>query len=213
MGNLIRRPNAKPSGEPPSVERHAKLDGLTAAVVTSRDESGDFLMRELQRLRIVAHYILPSAEPLPAEADIVLCDYEPNLSRRIPWLTCDGRAALIVILPQTEAVMADSLAAASPQAVLARPFTTNAILASVTVARTQFRYEQRLRGKVDRLEENLRSMRTVERAKTMLMSSKGLSDEEAYKYIRSQAMARRTSVSALAAAIVASFELLGGDTG
>lgn len=213
MGSLIRRPNAGPPGETPSVEKHFKLDGLTAAVVTSRDDAGDFLIRELQRLRIVAHNILPSVEPLPAEADIVLCDYEPNLSRRIPWLTGDGHAALIIILPLVEAVSADALASASPQAVLARPFTTNSILASLVVARTQFRYEQRLRSKIERLEENLRSMRTVERAKTMLMSSKGFSDEEAYKHIRSQAMAKRTSVSALAAAIVASFELLGGDDG
>ena len=212
MGSLIGRPTAKPLGDPPHVERHAKLDGLTAAVVTSRNEAGDFLIRELQRLRIVAHYILPSAEPLPADADVVFCDYEPNLSRRLPWLTGDGRAALIIILPQTDTVMTDALASATPQAVLARPFTTNAILASLVVARTAFRYEQRLRSKIERLEENLRSMRTVERAKTMLMSSKGYSDEEAYKQIRSQAMARRTSVSTLAAAIVASFELLGGDS-
>ena len=77
------------------------------------------------------------------------------------------------------------------------------------MARTQLRYEQRLRDKVDRLEDNLRSMRTVERAKTMLMSARGLSDEEAYKHIRSMAMARRMSVSSLAAAIVSSFEILG----
>ncbi len=185
--------------------------GLTAAVVTSRDDAGDFLIRELQRHRILVHAILPSVEPLPANADVVLCDYEPNLSRRIPWLTGDGRAALIVLLPQTMTVLGDALAAAAPHAVLARPFTSNAVLASLTVARTQFRYEQRLLKKIERLEENLRSMRVVERAKAMLMSSRGLSDEDAYKYIRSQAMARRTSVSSLAAAIVSSFELLGGD--
>ena len=199
------------SSEASTGERRFTLEGMTAAVVTSRDESGDFLIRELQRHRIVTHPVLPSVEPLPANADIVLCDYEPNLSRRISWLTSDGRAALIVIVPQIETVLADSLAAATPHAVLARPFTANAILASLVVARTLFRYEQRLRKKVERLEDNLKSMRVVERAKAMLMSSRGLSDEDAYKYIRTQAMARRTSVSSLAAAIVSSFELLGGD--
>ncbi len=190
-------------------ETHLKLDGMTVAVVTSRDEAGDFLIRELQRLRVTTHNILPSAEPLPANADVVYCDYEPSLSRRVPWLTGYGHAALVVILPQTEAVTADALTAMAPNAVLARPFTSNAILASLIVAHSQSRYEQRLRNKVDRLEDNLRSMRTVERAKALLMSSRGVSDEEAYKHIRSQAMARRMSVSALAAAIVSSFEILG----
>ncbi len=188
---------------------HLKLEGMTAAVVTSRDEAGDFLIRELQRLRLITHNILPSAEPLPANADIVYCDYAPNLSRRVPWLTGGGQAALVVILPQTEGIVADALAAMAPHAVLARPFTPNAILASLVVARSLSRYEQRLRNKVERLEENLRSMRTVERAKTLLMSARGLSDEEAYKHIRSQAMARRMAVSELAAAIVSSFEILG----
>ena len=194
-----------------TASRRVSFDGLSAAVVTSRDEAGDFLIRELQRHRIVVHAILPSVDPLPANTDLILCDYEPTLSRRIPWLTGEGRAALIVILPQVAVVTGDALAAAAPHAVLARPFTTTSVLASLTVARTQFRYEQRLLKKVERLEENLRSMRVVERAKAMLKSSRGLSDEDAYKYIRSQAMARRTSVSALAAAIVSSFELLGGD--
>ena len=192
-------------------EMHFKLDGLVVAVVTSRDEAGDFLIRELQRLRVVAHYIMPSAEPLPADADVIYCDYTPGLSRRIPWLTGDGKTALVVILPQTEAISVETLTAITPNAVIARPFTANSIMASLVVARAQFRYEQRLRGKVDRLEENMRSMRTVERAKAMLMSSRGLSDEEAYRHIRSQAMAKRMSVSALATAIVSSFEILGGD--
>ena len=194
-----------------STDLHLKLEGLIVAVVTSRDDAGDFLIRELQRLRVKPHNVLPSAEPLPADADVVFCDYSPNLARRIPWLTCDGRAALVVILPQTEAVSADALASMTPQAVLARPFTANAILASLVVARSHFRYEQRLRSKVERLEENLRATRTVERAKMMLMSSRGISDAEAYNHIRSQAMARRMSVSTLAAAIVSSFEILGGD--
>ena len=190
-----------------------KLDGLKVTIITPRDEAGEFLVRELQRLRVTTRSIMPSIEPLPSDADVVYCDWDPSLSRRIPWLTGEGQSAIVVILPQAETISADALAAMTPQAVLARPFTANAILASLVVARSHGTYEQRLRGKVERLEENLRSTRTVERAKTMLMSSRGMSDEEAYKHIRSQAMARRMSVSSLASAIVSSFEILGGDVG
>ena len=198
------------STTPPS-EPRLKLDGLKITIITPRDEAGEFLVRELQRLRVTTRTIMPSVDPLPNDADVVYCDWDPSLPRRISWLTGEGQSALIVILPQAETVSADALAAATPQAVLARPFTANAILASLIVARSHSTYEQRLRGKVERLEENLRSTRTVERAKAMLMSSRGMSDEEAYKHIRSQAMARRMSVSSLAAAIVSSFEILGGD--
>ena len=187
-------------GTQASCEPHLKFDGLKVTVITPRDEAGEFLTRELQRLRVTTRNVLPSVEPLPSDADVVYCDWDPSLSRRISWLTGEGQSALVVILPQAEAISADALAATTPQAVLARPFTANAILASLVVARSHATYEQRLRGK-------------VERAKAMLMSSRGMTDEEAYKHIRSQAMARRMSVSSLAAAIVSSFEILGGDVG
>lgn len=215
LDQTMRDPSSstEPHRAPPSSELHVKLEGLKVTIVTPRDEAGEFLTRELQRLRVTTRNVLPSVEPLPVDSDVIYCDYDPGLPRRAAWLTGDGQSALVVILPQAETISADALAAMTPQAVLARPFTANAILASLVVARAQSRYEQRLRGKVERLEENLRSTRTVERAKAMLMSSRGMSDEEAYKHIRSQAMARRMPVSALAAAIVSSFELLGGDIG
>jgi AmiR/NasT family two-component response regulator len=52
-------------------------------------------------------------------------------------------------------------------------------------------------------------MRTVERAKSILMATRHIADDEAYELIRSQAMDKRTSVSSVAAAVVSSYELLG----
>ncbi len=77
------------------------------------------------------------------------------------------------------------------------------------MARNLFRYECRLRRRIDKLDENLRTMRSVERAKRILMGSRGLTEEEAYNYLRKQAMDRRASIGALATAIVDSQELLG----
>src|SRR5436189_255263 len=68
---------------------------------------------------------------------------------------------------------------------------------------------QRLRGRIERLDENLRSMRTVERAKAILMETRRMPENEAYAFIRRQAMDRRVSASSVAGAIVDSFELLG----
>ena len=197
-----------------SADRHhnsasSKLGGLRATIITPQDEETRFLTRELQRLRVTTCNILPSDEPLPNDTDVVFVDYDPSLPHRISWLSGEGSPALIVILPQAAAISVDALAAITPQAVLARPFTANAIIASLVVARARSTMELRLRSKAHHLEDTLRSARTIERAKAMLMSSRGISDEEAYKHIRSQAMARRVSVSSLAAAIVSSFEILG----
>ncbi|QCI68235.1 ANTAR domain-containing response regulator [Phreatobacter stygius] len=188
-----------------------ELAGLDVAVVAPRDDQGSFLMREMQRLRLRARQVWPLPESVPCDADIVYCEYSPDLARRLPWIPGDARAALVVILPAGEPVDADALAHATPDAVLARPFNANSVVASLVLARSQFRYEQRLRAKVERLDENLRSMRTVERAKAILMATRRMPEDEAYGFIRRQAMDRRVSASAVASAIVDSFELLGYD--
>jgi AmiR/NasT family two-component response regulator len=97
----------------------------------------------------------------------------------------------------------------TPHAVLHRPFTGATVLTSLAVSRAQFLYEQRLRTRIDKLDETLRSFRSVERAKSILKEKRNLSEEEAYHFMRRQAMSQRVSVGAVAAAIVDSHDILG----
>ena len=188
-----------------------ELADLSAVVVAPVDDQIGMLLRELQRFRMRVRQVWPMPESVPADADLVYCEYSPDLARRLPWIPGDARSALVVILPATEAVHADALCHATPNAVLPRPFTPNAVLSSLVLARSQFGYERRLRSKIEKLDDNLRSMRTVERAKAILMATRQMPETEAYGFIRRQAMDRRVSASAVAAAIVDSFELLGYD--
>ena len=80
---------------------------------------------------------------------------------------------------------------------------------TLALARGNFLYERRLRGRIEKLDESLRTMRSVERAKSLLMRLKNVSEEEAYNYLRRQAMERRVTIGAVASAIIDSYELLG----
>lgn len=187
-----------------------KLHELRVIVETEVEDQLELLMRELKKLRMDARLVSRHAGTLPTEAEIIFCDYSPNLERRLPWSIGEATAALVIMLPQTEPFSSAMLEAVTPDAVLARPFTANAVKASVIMGLSQFRYERRLRSKAAKLEENLRAMRAIERAKTIVMNMRSVSSEEAYQYIRSQAMARRVPVSNIAEAIVSSYGLLGG---
>ncbi|MGA7323298.1 MAG: ANTAR domain-containing protein [Rhodomicrobium sp.] len=187
------------------------LRGIKVSVVTERDDQGNFLILELQRLGVQVRHVWPAPPMLSFETEVIYCDYAADLARSLPWVPGDAKSALVIILPPLTSIDPEALAKATPDAVLARPFTVNAVLASLVVARSQFRYEQRLRSKLDRLDDNLRSMRTVERAKSILMSTRQIDGDQAYSFIRHQAMDRRVSVSSIAAAIVSSHELLGPD--
>jgi len=187
-----------------------KLQDLRVIVETDIEDQLELLMRELLKLRVLPRLVNRRADLLPTDGEVIFCDYSPNLMRRLPWPTGEATAALIIMLPHNEAFSSSVLEAMTPDAVLARPFTPNAVKASLVMGFSQFRYARRLRSKAAKLEENLRAMRAIERAKSIVMSTRSVSGEEAYQYIRSQAMARRLSVSSLAEAIVSSYDLLGG---
>ncbi|QPF87274.1 ANTAR domain-containing protein [Bradyrhizobium genosp. L] len=210
MNEISRKPSAsrEMGGRKTMVQ---ELADLSAVVVAPVDDQTGMLLRELQRFRMRVRQVWPMPESVPADADVVYCEYSPDLARRLPWIPGDARSALVVILPVTEAIHADALCNATPNAILPRPFTPNAVLSSLVLARSQYGYERRLRSKIEKLDDNLRSMRTVERAKAILMATRQMPETEAYGFIRRQAMDRRVSASAVAAAIVDSFELLGYD--
>ncbi|WP_222927424.1 hypothetical protein, partial [Xylella fastidiosa] len=119
----------------------SEFEDVEVVVLAERDEQGAFLMRELQRLRVALRHVWPLPPVLPSDADVVYVDYAADLSRRLPWLPGEAKSALVVILPQLEPVDTDAVANATPDAVLARPFTANAIKVSLVLARSQFRYE------------------------------------------------------------------------
>ena len=103
----------------------------------------------------------------------------------------------------------DLLRKSAPEAVLHRPFGTAAILSGLLLARCRFAYERRLRGRIEKLDKTLRAMRSVERAKTILMSRAQDGRGRGIRLPALQAMERRVSVGAIAAAIVDANELIG----
>lgn len=188
---------------------HREFRDLDIAVFTARDEAGEQLLRELQRTRARVQHIWPIPELIPASYDVIYCDLLNDLPQRLPWLPGKPEAALVVITAAMQSIDLTLLHNCAPHAVVHQPVTAQAVLASLLVGRAHFLYERRLRGRVDKLDDNLRTMRSVERAKAILMQSRSISEEEAYQYLRRHAMDRRVTIGALANVIVDSQELLG----
>jgi AmiR/NasT family two-component response regulator len=187
----------------------AELANLDIAVATRRDESGETLIRELQRTRARVRHLWPAPDLLPGDADVLFCDLVPGLPSRLPWLPGEPKSALVLLIPPAPPPDLELVRNCAPDALLHRPFATHAVLTALVLARTRFNYERRLRSRIARLDETLRVIRSVERAKTILMNTQKITEDEAYHAIRHQAMERRVSIGAVAAAIVDSHEILG----
>ena len=132
----------------------------------------------------------------------------PSSPQCLPWVPGKPLAALVAVVNAIGAPQLKLLRDCAPHATLPRPFTGATVLTSLAVGRAQF-HEQRLRARIDKLDETLRSFRSVERAKGILMDKRRLDEEQAYHFIRRQAMSQRVSVAAVAAAIIDSNDILG----
>lgn len=185
------------------------LSSLDIVVASERDEMGDALIRDLEHTRARVRHVWPVPARLPDDTDVVFCDFAPDLASRIPWVPGDPKAALVVILARDSAADLDLLFHCAPDAVLHRPFTGQATLTSLVLARAHFTYERRLRGRIEKLDETLRTIRCVERAKAILISRRKMREDEAYQFMRRQAMSRRVPISTIANTIVDTEELLG----
>ena len=187
----------------------AEISSLEIVVAVPRDEEGDMLARELLRTRSGVRRLWPLPPRLPDGVDVMFCELTPELPQCLPWVPGQPLAALVVVTQAVQMPPLKLLRNCAPHAVLHRPFTTGTVLTSLAIARAQFLYEQRLRTRIDKLDETLRSFRSVERAKNILMEKRNLDEEAAYHFMRRQAMSQRVSVGAVAAAIIDSRDIIG----
>lgn len=181
---------------------------LKVAVIVARDDDGERLIRELQKLRCVVHHEWPMPPQIPAQFDAIFCALSDDLPQRLPWIPGEPASALIVVDRGEGALDLTLLHNCAPHATLTYPSTARAVQSSLAVGRSHFLYERRLRGRIEKLDENLRTMRSVERAKSLLIRMRNVTEEEAYNYLRRQAMERRVTIGAVASAIVDSYDLL-----
>ena len=181
---------------------------LSVLVAAERDNQVDSLLRELRRTASHVIHLFPVMDRLPTEHDVILADFNLALSDLLPWVPGEATTALILLLPENGQYSLRKLRDCCPDAVLHRPFKPDAIQASLVLARSQFQFIRRLRSRIARLDENIKAIRDIERAKIIIKDARRVGEDEAYAYLRSQAMERRTTVASYASHLVDSHQLL-----
>ncbi len=181
---------------------------LAARIVAPPGAASEGLRQVLQGLRIRVTTDWPAPDPLPAAGDLVFALYAPDLANRIAWTPGSASLALIVLLPAGQGADARVLRLAGCDSVLPYPAPRELAAAAIAVVRDRLLYERRLRTRIEKLEETLRSSRTVERAKAVLMAERNMTEDEAYAFLRERATARRVTIGTVAAAVLDSHTIL-----
>lgn len=186
-----------------------KFHNLSIAVIVKRDDHGEVLIREIQKTRARVQHIWPVPEDIPTEFDIVFCELIEDLPSRFRGMPDSAQVTFIVVIPASRSMDQKALQNSVPHAVIHLPCRAEEVLSSMIVALSHYQYARRLRQRIEKLDDNLRAMKTIERAKAIMMQSKNLNEEDAYKQLRLRAMQRRVTIGALASSIVDTQDLLG----
>lgn len=181
---------------------------LSILAVVDPDTEGEALIRGLQRTQARVSHVWPAPSSYPVDVDIVLSELLDDLPQRMPWTPGEFPVALCLIIREQARLNMATLRDSTPHGTISLPVRRNDIAVGLTVTLEQFHYERRLRARIDKLDDYIRAIRSVERAKAVIMARKQIDENEAYHYLRRQAMARRISIGELALAIVDTDQLL-----
>jgi response regulator NasT len=91
---------------------------------------------------------------------------------------------------------------AGAMAYLIKPFARHELVPAIELAVSRFAEKRALEDEVATLTDRLETRKLVDRAKGLLMTAQGMTEPEAFRWIQRTAMDRRTTMKAVADAVI-----------
>ncbi|MGH3885080.1 MAG: ANTAR domain-containing response regulator [Pseudonocardiaceae bacterium] len=124
-------------------------------------------------------------------------------------IIAERRIAPVVILTAfSQRELVERARDAGAMAYLVKPFGRKDLVPAVELAVSRFRELVALESEVAGLTDRLETRKAVERAKGLLMARHGLTEPEAFRWIQRNAMDHRTTMKAVAQAIIESLSAI-----
>ncbi|GDY31099.1 ANTAR domain-containing response regulator [Gandjariella thermophila] len=114
----------------------------------------------------------------------------------------DRIAPVVILTAFSQRDLVERARDAGAMAYLVKPFAKRDLVPAIELAMSRFAELQALENEVAGLNERLETRKSVERAKGLLMTKQGLSEPEAFRWIQRTAMDRRTTMKAVAQAVI-----------
>jgi len=118
----------------------------------------------------------------------------------------DRIAPVVILTAFSQRDLVERARDAGAMAYLVKPFAKRDLVPAVELAMSRFSELQALENEVASLTDRLETRKVIERAKGLLMSAQGLSEPEAFRWIQRTAMDRRSTMKAVAEAVVDSIK-------
>jgi AmiR/NasT family two-component response regulator len=161
-------------------------EGYTVAGEAGDGEQAVALARELRPDLVIMDVKMPKVDGIAAAASIV-----------------DERIAPVVMLTAfSQRDLIEQARDAGAMAYLVKPFARHELVPAIELAVSRFAERRALEDEVASLTDRLETRKLVDRAKGLLMSRQAMSEPDAFRWIQRTAMDRRTTMKAVAQAVV-----------
>jgi response regulator NasT len=161
-------------------------EGYIVAGEAGDGEQAVALARELEPDLVIMDVKMPKVDGIAAAASIV-----------------DERIAPVVMLTAfSQRDLIERARDAGAMAYLIKPFARHELVPAIELAVSRFAERRALEDEVANLTDRLETRKLVDRAKGLLMTRQAMSEPDAFRWIQRTAMDRRTTMKAVAEAIV-----------
>ncbi|MBA8825933.1 response regulator NasT [Saccharopolyspora lacisalsi] len=115
-------------------------------------------------------------------------------------------APVVILTAFSQRDLVERARDAGAMAYMVKPFAKRDLIPAIELAISRFTEVQALESEVADLTERLEARKTIERAKGLLMNNHDLSEPESFRWLQRTAMDRRTTMKAVAQAVLDSLE-------
>ncbi|HEY4004567.1 MAG TPA: response regulator [Pseudonocardia sp.] len=191
---------------------HGEASSVTHRVLIAEDEA--LIRLDLaEMLREEGYEVI--AEAADGEAAVQLArDLKPSLvimdikMPKVDGISAAGtiveeRIAPVVMLTAfSQRELIEQARDAGAMAYLVKPFARHELVPAIELSVSRFAELQALEGEVATLTDRLETRKVIDRAKGLLMTNNAMTEPEAFRWIQRTAMDRRSTMRAVADAIV-----------
>lgn len=161
-------------------------EGYEVVAEAADGEAAVELARELKPSLVIMDIKMPKVDGISAAGTIV-----------------EERIAPVVMLTAfSQRELIEQARDAGAMAYLVKPFARHELVPAIELSVSRFAELQALEDEVVTLTDRLETRKVVDRAKGLLMTNNGMSEPEAFRWIQRTAMDRRSTMRAVADAIV-----------
>lgn len=185
------------------------LRSLCVCLFHPRDQDGEALTRQLERIGCQVQTFWPPLPQPPIGTDLVFIALNPDLIHQ-PFAWCMEMDAppVIAVVAYENPTIIDAVLRIGAKAIVASPVRSFGLLSALVLARELSNDFKQQRKHIARLESKLNGMRRLGEAQDILCRQHAIGRDEAYRLIREQAMKKRVSIEDMAGAMVEANEIL-----